>query len=202
MRKVTCRCESSFDADLPDEIDLDAEPSTLDAILSGEFFQVTCPNCGSKLKPELRVRLFSKKRGLDLTALPELERTSLYRGAADIAKGSEALVGYAELFERARALVDGLDPEVLEIIKYWLVAKAQESDPDADLQASYAGIEEGKLRFQVAGLKQGEVAVLHVGRSLYDKTVADKARSLRSEPFDKIFAGPYRSIRALEYLED
>ena len=201
MRKVTCRCESSFDADLPEEIDLDAEPGKLDEILAGDFFKVTCPNCGAGLKPELRVRLLSRKRGLDLVVLPELERMALYRGAADLPKGAQALVGYAELYERARAWADELDPEVLEMLKYWLLAKAQEGAPEAELSAAYEGRESGKLRFHIAGLREGELALLRVGQELYDKTAADKARSLRSEPFDRIFAGPYRSVRALEYLE-
>lgn len=202
MRKVTCMCETSFDADLPEEIDLDAKPDTFTELLEGHFFEVECPSCGAVLKPELRVRFVSKKKGIDFTVLPELDRTTLYRGAADLPKGSHALVGYAELYERARALVDGLDPDVLEILKFWLLAKAQEGAPESELSASYAGIESGKLRFHVSGLKEGEVAILPIGRELYDKTAADKARSLRAEPFDKIFAGAYRSIRALEYLED
>ncbi|HRY56267.1 MAG TPA: CpXC domain-containing protein [Spirochaetia bacterium] len=201
MRKVTCMCESSFDADLPEEIDLDAEPGKLDEILAGDFFRVSCPSCGASLKPELRVRLTSKKRGLDLVVLPELERTALYRGAADLPKGAQTLVGYAELYERARAWADELDPEVLEMLKYWLLAKAQEGAPEAELSAAYEGRESGKLRFHITGLREGELALLRVGQELYDKTAADKARSLRSEPFDRIFAGPYRSVRALEYLE-
>jgi hypothetical protein len=201
MRKVTCMCETSFDADLPEEIDLDAEPGRLDEILSGEFFCVSCPSCGAKLKPELRVRLVSRKRGMDLTVLPELERMSLYRGAAGLPKGSQALVGYEELYERARILADGLDPEVVEILKFWLLAKAEESSPEAEPSASYAGTEAGKLRFHLRGLKEGEIGVLPVGRELYDKAVSDKARTLRSEPFDRIFAGEYRSLRSLESLE-
>ncbi len=95
-------CETSFDADLPEEFDLDATPEVIGQILAGDFLAVSCPSCGARLKPELRVRLVSKKSGMDLVALPELERISLYRGAAQLPKGSEALVGYPELFERAR----------------------------------------------------------------------------------------------------
>lgn len=198
MRTVTCRCETSFEADLPEEVDLDANPGTLDDILSGDFLAVDCPSCGAKLKPELRVRLVSKKSGLDLVALPELERTSLYRGAAELPKGAQALVGYPELFERARILADGLDPEAVEIIKYWLIQKAVEQAPEADLSVAYAGKKDGKLAFHLGGLRPGEVAVLPVDAATYSKTVADKPRSLREAPFDRIFKGPYRSIRSLE----
>jgi hypothetical protein len=202
MRKVTCMCENSFEADLPEEIDLDAEPGKLAEILDGSFFKVTCPSCGAALKPELRVRLVSRKRDMDLTVLPELDRMAVYRDKADLPKGSQALVGYAELYERARIVADSLDADTVEILKYWLLAKAEEKSPDAELALAYAGLENGKLLFHLQGLKEGEVAVLPVGRDLYDKTFAEKARTLRTEPFDKIFAGPYRSIRVLEYLED
>jgi len=198
MRNVTCRCEKSFDVDLPDEVDLDAEPGRIDQILAGDFFAVTCPDCGARLKPELRVRVLSRKRSLDLTVLPELERVAVYRGAADVPKGSQVLVGYDELYERARIIRDGLDADAIEIMKYWLAAKAVEQVPDADIVVSYAGVKDGKLTFHVSGLREEEIAVLPVDRSTYDKTLSDKGRTMRSEPFDRIFAGPYRSIRALE----
>ncbi|HET7839935.1 MAG TPA: CpXC domain-containing protein [Rectinemataceae bacterium] len=198
MRKITCKCESSFEADLPEEIDLDSEPERVAQIIAGNFFAVTCPSCGTELKPELRVRLSSRKARLDLTVLPELERLSVYRGKASLPKGSEAIIGYAELIERARIIADGLDAESVEIIKYWLAAKAEEPAPEAEILVAYAGQEAGKLTFHVRGLKDGELAVLHVGRELYDKTLAEKARTLRSEPFERMFSGPYKSIRALE----
>jgi len=202
MRQVTCMCETSFDADLPEEIDLDASPKALSDILSGEFFALTCPNCGSRLKPELRVRIFSKKRSLDLVALPEMDRMSLYLGNASLPEGAEAVVGYSELFERAKILSEGLDAEAIEILKYLLAQKAEEQATEADIAVSYAGKKDGKLAFHVAGLKAGQVAVLPIDPATYEKTLADKAKSMREPPFDKIFKGPYRSMRILEIDEE
>jgi hypothetical protein len=198
MRKVTCMCEASFDADLPEEIDLDARDGVLGEILQGEFLAVDCPSCGARLKPELRVRLVSKKRGIDLVALPELERMSVYRGAAELPKGAQALVGYPELFERARMIEDGLDADAMEIIKYWLVQKAEESAPEAEIAVAYAGKKGNKLAFHLSGLKEGQVAILPVDPETYARTLAEKARSSREPPFDRVFKGPYRSIRKLE----
>jgi len=198
MRKVTCMCETSFDADLPEEVDLDASPGAIAEILSGDFLAVDCPNCGARLKPELRIRLLSRKAEMDLVAIPELERNSLYRGAVELPKGAQALVGYPELFERAKILQDSLDPESVEIIKYWLVQKAAEQAPEAEISVAYAGRKGGKLAFHLTGLKEDQVAVLPIDQGIYEKTLADKARSLRQPPFDRIFAGPYRSIRILE----
>ncbi len=198
MRKVTCMCETVFDANLPEEVDLDASPGVLGEILSGDFLAVNCPSCGLRLKPELKIRLVSKKRGMDLVALPELERISLYRGAVELPKGAEALVGYPELFERARMLEDSLDPEAVEVLKYWLLQRAAEQAPDAEISVAYAGKKGDKLAFHLSGLKEGQVAILPVEPATYAKTLAEKARSLHEAPFDRIFRGPYRSIRALE----
>jgi hypothetical protein len=202
MRKVTCMCEASFEAELGDEIDLDSNGAALGEILKGDFFAVTCPNCGTRLKPELRVRFFSKKKGLNFLVLPELERMSLYLGNASVPAGAEVLVGYAELFERAKVLSEGLDPEAIEIIKYLLLQKAWDQAPDAELGVAFAGKKDGKLVFHVSGLKAGELAVLPIAESIYAKTLSDKARTMREEPFDRIFKGPYRSLRALEASED
>jgi hypothetical protein len=198
MRKVTCMCEATFDADLPEEIDLDLSTGIWDEILAGKFLTVECPTCGTLLKPELRVRLVSKKLGMDLVALPELDRISLYRGAVELPKGATALVGFPELFERARIIVDGFDPDSIEIIKYWLIQKAVEQAPEAEIGASYAGLKQGKLSFHVSGLRDGEVAVLPIEPSTYERTLAGKAKSLREAPFDRMLSGPYKSVRSLE----
>lgn len=202
MKQLTCMCETVFDADLPEEIDLDATPGVMDSILKGDFLSVRCPSCGTLLKPDLRVRLSSAKAKLDIVVLPELERMALYIGKAGIPEGAEALVGFAELFERARILADGLDPEAIEILKYLLLQKAEEQAPEAVILATYAGKKDGKLAFHITGLKEGEVAVLPVDPSTYEKTLADKKKSLTEAPFNQIFAGPYRSVRILESEED
>jgi hypothetical protein len=197
MRQVTCMCETSFDAELPEEVDLDAQAEVLDQILKGDFLAVTCPNCGSRLKPELRVRIVSKKRRLDLVCLPEIERMSVYLGSASVPAGAEVIVGYAELFERARILSDGLDAEAIEIVKYLVAEKAEDEAPDAEISIAYAGKKEGKLLFHVSGLKEGELAILPLAPSIYDKTLADKAKTKAEPPFDRVFTGPYRSIKIL-----
>jgi hypothetical protein len=130
--------------------------------------------------------------------LPESERMSLYLGKAGIPDGAEAVVGYAELFERVKVLSDKLDPVAMEILKYLLMQKAEEQAPDADISVAYAGMKDGKLSFHLSGLKEGQVAVLPIETSTYAKTLEDKPRSIREAPFDRIFKGPYRSIRMLE----
>jgi len=194
-------CETSFEADLPEEIDLDAEPGRIDEILSGTFFQVSCPNCGTVLKPELPVRLLSRKRGMDIQVLPELERLPFHLGEVRVPKGAELLIGYAELYERARMVTDGLEPAAIEIIKYYLLLKAEERAPEsAELSVAYAGLQEGtgKLLFHIGGMKEGEIAVLPIGRDYYERILKEASSTMKKEPFDAMFAGPYRSLKVLE----
>jgi hypothetical protein len=199
-------CETSFEADLPDRIDLDSEAGRLDQILGGSFFSLTCPSCGKLLKPELDVRLSSAKRGLEIQVLPELDRLAFMLGQVALPKGVEILIGYPELVERARMMADGLDPETLEIIKYYLRLKAEDRSPEAtEISVCYSGFapdaaEPGakKLSFHVKGIKEGETAVLPVSMDYYEKIRGEKKKKEGEEPFKQIFKGPYRSIRVLE----
>ena len=50
-RRIVCFCEHSFDADVPDSVDLGKQPEVEQAILSGEFLSIRCPSCGKVLKP-------------------------------------------------------------------------------------------------------------------------------------------------------
>jgi hypothetical protein len=204
MRSITCLCERAFEADLPDQIDLDLQPDTIGEILDGGFFAVSCPNCGRRLKPELSVRLTSRLRGIDLFVLPEADRFWVYQRGGDVPAGCEVLIGYAELFERALMLRDGLEPRSMEVLKYYLLAKASATDSSgAELIVSYAGKQPGgKLRFQISGLRPEELAILDLTADRYERTFADLARLSKTEPFAEIFAGSYRSLRSLEASED
>ena len=55
IQRIPCFCETTFSAEIPDEIDLDAEPACLDRITDGTFLNFTCPNCGKKHKPEFAI---------------------------------------------------------------------------------------------------------------------------------------------------
>ncbi len=206
MQKLTCKCETSFESRLPDEIDLDTDTECLSQILDGVFFSVKCPSCGEMLKPEIAVRLVSRLKGTSIQVFPEIDRLSFQLGQITAAKGCEVLIGYPELFERARIMVDNLDPDAIEIIKYYLRLKAEDSAPEAPLiEVSYAGILHDskpsaaeKLAFHIAGIREGEIAVLPVTLDYYRKIAADKAKTMKTDPFSLIFKGAYRSIRILE----
>ncbi len=200
MRIVTCRCEKSFDAELPEELDLDKDPSVLDEILEGSFLSVTCPHCGETIKPEMPVLLSSRRLGLALRVVPEAERSSWLSGRLKPPSGSELLIGFSELRERAMIIRDGLEARCVEILKYFILAKAfEEADPASELLVSYRGKrEDGRLSFAIGGLRNDEEALLALPFDRYEKAKKDLPRLESTEPYSSFLLGAYRSIRALE----
>ena len=117
MKQIACRCDAIVDVDAPDIIDFDADPSYIPKLAAGDSPSANCPRCGAVVRAELPFRVVSKSRGLDLVVLPELERLSAYRGKADVGGTAEIVLGYQELFERARMVRDGLEPKAVEALK-------------------------------------------------------------------------------------
>lgn len=200
MKTITCHCSASVDIDIPDLMDIDTDPLLFRQLQEGSFLTSICPNCGVTLKPELQIRLKSASRGLDVFVVPELERITVYRGKADAPKGAEILVGYAELFERARILRDGLEARTVEIIKYYLMSRAEEQEPEAEISVLYHGLADGKLEFHIMGIKSGETGIIRLHRDSIDKAAADIAS--QDPRFKALFAGQYRSVRQLGFLAE
>ncbi|OHD76267.1 MAG: hypothetical protein A3J97_07805 [Spirochaetes bacterium RIFOXYC1_FULL_54_7] len=200
MKTITCHCSANEDIDIPELIDIDADPVLFRQLQDGSFLTVICPQCGVTLRPELAVRLKSASRNLDAIVLPELERMAVYRGKADAPKGVEILVGYNELFERARILRDGLEARTVEIIKYYLQGKAEEQEPEADILVLYHGLVDGKLEFHIVGMKSGETGIIRLPRESADKAASGITR--QDSRFKNLFSSQYRSIRKLGFLAE
>ncbi|HOX17846.1 MAG TPA: CpXC domain-containing protein [Spirochaetales bacterium] len=202
MRSITCLCDKSFDAEVPESVDLDADPGLLVRLGEGEFMAFTCPHCGAKLKPEFAVRVKGMALSRELWVLPELERLEFYSGKADLPAACEVLVGYPELFERARLVRDGVDPEAAEILKFYLLGRAGEENPEAELAVFYMGKEPGRLVFHLYGAREGETGVLRIPEETFREIAAGKKRKMGEDTFREIFKGPYRSVRSLEALAE
>lgn len=198
---VRCRCENELEIDARDSLDLDREPGALASLLDGSYLSASCPRCGAVMRPEFAVRVRWATKGLDAQVLPELDRLAVYRGKGDAPAGLEILVGYPELFERARILGDGLDAKSVEVLKYFLYEKASNDAPDAELEVRYACLAGEALEFHIAGLKEGQTAVAKLPKAAYDKAVRGFKDSVSKPPLAEVFTGPYRSIKKLSYLE-
>lgn len=200
MKQIRCRCDAVVDVDAPDIIDFDAAPSYVARLAAGDPPSAVCPRCGAIVRAELPLRVISGSRGLDLVVLPELDRLAAYRGKADAGGTAEIVLGYQELFERARILRDGLDARVVEALKYALQGKAEESEPKAEVSVFFNGMKDGALEFHIIGLKSGQAGVVKLPRASYDKVAADIPSMSGKEPYRSIFGGRYRSIKKLGFL--
>jgi hypothetical protein len=192
--------------EVPEEIDLDLQSEYVEQILNGDFMSFTCSSCGQKHKPEFPVTLTWPSRNRRYEVLPEMERGEFYRkkhtAARKSAEKNEYLIGYRELVDRIAVLRDGLEPIVIEGLKYYLLLKAEESfsseSGDEELTVWYHKQEGETLEFHLHGLRKDEVAITRVPRSLYEKTLGDYKKSPRSELFSSLCIHSYLSVQNLK----
>ena len=97
--------------------------------------------------------------------------------------------------ERIAMLKDGLVVEAVEAIKYYLFGKADEAYPEVDISVWYHSRNESGLEFHIHGIKDKEVAVMHIPVSLYDKTLEDFRTNPKDEPFASLRVKSYCSIQ-------
>lgn len=208
-RRIACFCEKVFDADLPTAIDLGARPEVADEVLRGEFMAVSCPACGKRLTPEFPCRLSGVPAGplgtLAIELVPEADRVAYLSGRLGraLAKSDRVAIGVPELAEKLAIFKAGLDDRAVEILKFLLITRpAADGGPSLaagrEVVVTFHGVEAGRLVFHVAGLREGEVAVARLERSLYDRVTADLADRLAAEPYRDFCEPPYVSLRRIE----
>jgi hypothetical protein len=188
---IPCPCDNSFSVEAPEAINLDEEPEYLDQIMNGSFMNFTCPSCGKKHKPEFPLTVLWPSRELRLEALPELDRGEFYRRKKD-PPNTETVIGYPELADRLAMIRDGVEPAAAETLKYYLLAKAEESCPGGDVSVWYNGRSPDGVEFHLHGIREGEVAVSRVPLAVYERTLADYKKHPRGEM--------YRALRRRTYL--
>jgi hypothetical protein len=203
-QKIPCFCDDSFTVEIPQEIDLDSEPKRLDEILDGTFLNFTCPSCGKKHKPEFAIKISWPSKKVWFEVFIELDRGEFYRRKKGKEKSSlkkETVIGYPEMAERILVYRDGLEPAAIEAIKYYLHLKAEENYPDQEITIWYTRLNpEGatpteSLEFHIHGIKEGEVAVMKVPYSLYEKTLTDYKKHPKSEMFTALKHNTYLSVK-------
>jgi len=218
MKTLSCNCGESFDADLPDRIDLDAEPGRLAEILSGDFLTVECPHCGHRLKPDIPLRIVQNSRGLDLFYVPESDRADAMRGTLEYSVSDAPcfVIGYAELVERLIMEELGLDQRVIEVLKFFLLQPAleraegeeeggdegeKEEEGEAEIRILFKERSDDWLVFHISGIKEDEVAVSRLPVKTYGKVESELNRHLSGEPLSSFLSPPYVSINNI-YWED
>jgi len=213
-QKITCFCENAFDAEIPDEIDLDSGNS-LEEIANGSFLNFNCPSCGKKHKPEFQLSLVWPSKNLRFEVFPELDRGEFYRRKKQPQEKLfgdkkpyklETIIGFPEMADRLEVLKNGLEPAVIEAIKYYLYLKAEEQYPDDELEIWFFASapeqgsgEPGSLEFHIHGIHresaEGEVAVMKIPGSLYKKTLEDYKKDPKGELFSALRVRSYLSVK-------
>ena len=211
-RKITCFCENSFDAEVPEEINLDSG-NYFDEIQNGTFMSFTCPSCGKKHKPEFKLSIIWPSKKMCFEVFPELDRGEFYRRKKPPASKSpyplETIIGYPEMADRLAVIRDGFDPMTIEAIKYYLHLKAEEQYPDDEMEIWYWGSgsgsgstgtsgtsgKQGSIEFHIHGIRTDEVAVMKVPFALYQKTLDDYKKHPKNEIFSALRVRSYLSVK-------
>lgn len=200
MRELECYCGHRFETNFAEVVDLDADPAAADRILEGAFMSVECPQCGTLLKPELPVRVRSSSAGFDVFLVPELDRNAFARGTLDYstADAGRVAIGYPELVEKLRIWRCGLDDSVVEVLKYYLLSRALEDNEQRDVRVLFVGREDdGRLRFEIEGLKDREVALSRVPEATYNKAKERLHEIAGEDPFREMLQPPYVSVNRI-----
>ena len=190
-KNIICPCTNTLSFEYEEEPDLDANPQILETIFNGTFMSIACASCGKLHKPEYRITLNWKSKNLRLTALPELERGEFYMKKKENMQ-NETVIGFPEMADRLSVIKDGLEPVVIETLKSYILAKAEESYPDYDINAWYHSALSNGIEFHLDGIRQNEVAVMRIPLEMYDKTLDE----FKKHPKKNIFA----SLRVRTYL--
>ena len=203
-QNINCLCGGIFPVEIEEEIDLDQKPEYIEIINNGTFMSFICPNCGKKHKPEFKITLVWESKKIRLEVLPERERGEFYRGKKEnsfLKTGSkeaislETVIGYPEMADRISILNDNLEPVVIETLKYYLLAKAEENYPDREINAWYHGKGDAGIEFHLDGIRADEVAVMKVPFQVYDKTCEDYRKHPKKEVFTSLRCRSYLSVQ-------
>jgi hypothetical protein len=199
-RTISCFCENQFEAEIPDSVDLAAEPSVAQEVLGGRFMAVSCPLCGKRLTPEFPCRFFGVSGDKEMFFIPELDRVPYLVNRLSYEVGSpwRVVIGFPELAEKFRVLSLDLDDRVIEIMKYYLLTRPGQGETSPEeVLALFSGADGEKFVFQVEGLRKGEVAVAKLARDVYRKILDDIEKRVEEDPFKEFCTAPYVSVRRI-----
>ena len=193
---ITCPCGNNFPISYEEEIEIDENDEYLEKIFNGTFMSYNCPACKKKHKPEFRIMVIWKSKSLRLEVLPEMDRGEFYRRKKDNQdKKYETIIGFPEMADRLSVIKDGLEPIVIEVLKSYLLVKADENYPGKEINAWYYGTGPAGIEFHLDGIRKDEVAVMRIPRDLYDKTEADYRKNPKSGHFTSLRVRSYLSVQ-------
>ena len=198
-KNISCFCSCNFSIEYKEDVDIDIEPENLEKILNGSFMSYTCPVCAKKHKPEFKITVVWKSRNLILNVFPELDRGEFYRnkkeGASREGASHETVIGYPEMADRLSVIKDGLEPAVIEALKFHILARALEDYRNKTINAWYYCKGPEGIEFHLDGIREGEVAVMRLPGEIYDKTLDDFKNRPKSGVFSSLRIRSYLSVQ-------
>ena len=193
-QNIGCPCSRNFQIEYEEELDLDKNPQAIEKICNGSFMSYDCPGCGKKHKPEYRIMISWKSKNTKIEVLPELERGAFYLKKNE-KKSFETIIGYPEMSDRIAVIKDDLEPIAIETLKYYLLAKADESYPDREINAWYYCNGPDGIEFHLDGIRPDEVAVMRVPQQVYLSTCEDFRKNPKKEVFTSLRCRSYLSVQ-------
>jgi hypothetical protein len=191
MKNIDCYCGTSFKADIKDEINLSENPEIIDQIINNKFMEFICPACDKVLKPEYRIRFYNDD--IDLMMIPEIERDSLLAGSIEI-QSKQVVVGFQELIEKFIILKYNYDDKIIELIKLYLLEKA---DTSLDIKILFTKKNKEVLIFNIYGLREGETGISKIPESIYNSISSNLEERLKEPGIEELLSLPYRSINTI-----
>lgn len=196
MVQIPCHCGNIIEADIESNIDLSQKPEIYKDIIEGDFMSFTCPECGFVVKAETSLHLTYSQKGLNISFLPEADRSSYYTGRIKT-DSSRVVIGYRELVEKILVYGADLDDRVIEIIKFRLLQKAETESANI----YFSSLDNESIIFHIYGLKPDKVGVTKIPVDIY-KSIEQQLEQLLEDEDIKLFTdGPYVSVNRI-YLED
>jgi len=195
-RNISCHCGNNFSISYDEEIDLDQKPELIENILNGTFMSYNCPACRKKHKPEYRIMIKWESKNRQIEVLTELERGEFYRRKKEKTV-IETIIGFPEMSDRIAVIKDDLEPAVIETLKSFLLAKAEENYPDSNINAWYYGKGSDGIEFHLDGIRRDEVAVMRVPLEVYENTVTDYQNNPKKDIYSSLRVHSYLSVQNL-----
>lgn len=208
--KIWCPCDKNFDVEHSSVINLDTEPEIIGKINDGSFLTFKCPHCGRAVRSEIKTRIEWPSKKNILLFVPEADRIACLSSSAglkqiDLSTNKEEkspyvkkdeipVIGYAELAERIAVLQAGLDPQAIEVLKFFVLDSGKDIK-GKKIKLFFHSVENEMLELYVYGLKPDEVAVMPIPKRLYDSIIGDIQSEKKQEVFKAVYLGNYLSYQ-------
>lgn len=202
MKKITCRCEQTFNVDFKEKIDLTKNPEFIDQILEGVFLSYICPACNAEINTEFPVLFDWSSKNVEISFIPEVDRFSWLESKPICDTNRQTVIGYPELADRVAVLNENLNPLVIETIKYYLIEKALENNENENITIIFEKIiDDDNLEFRIHGLKQNEVAISLIPKTVYDTITNAIINDSNNELYTGLVNNSYISVQNLLFEE-